>query len=62
MHDHILIQSTQLFCKAMASYPSGGFWVSRYLPLNQIISLVTIRIPRPSMAAPALSNKKKTNN
>ena len=25
MHDYILIQSTQLlFCKAVASYPSGG--------------------------------------
>ena len=24
MHDYILIQSTQLFCKAVTSYPSGG--------------------------------------
>ena len=33
MHDYILIQSTQLFCNAVASYPSRGFWVSRYPPL-----------------------------
>ena len=35
MHDYILIQSTQLFCKAVTSYPSGGvgYHISRRWPL-----------------------------
>ena len=35
MHDYIFIQSTQLFCKAVVSYPSGGVWYhgSRRWPL-----------------------------
>ena len=33
MHDYILIQFTQLFCKAVASYLSCGVWVSWYHPL-----------------------------
>ena len=35
MHEYILIQSTQLFFKAVASYPSGGvgYHSSRRWPL-----------------------------
>ena len=47
MHDYILIQSTQLFCKAVASYPSRVFWVSRY-PLLHLHS--PLRHPRHSTA------------
>ena len=55
MHDYILIQSTQLFCKAVASYPSGGvgYHGSRRWPLilragfgYHDVLLSSIAIPR----------------
>ena len=55
MRDYILIQSTQLFCKAVASYPSGGigYHGSRLWPLilragfgYHGILLSSIAIPR----------------